>query len=108
LFLNEGLSQDELSRQMRVDKSYTARALAKLEKQGMVDRIPDPKEHRIKRVFLGPAAHRIEHEFFDILKTWNTTLVNGIEQDKIEVIRRGMDQMIANAEAFLCLEGNPK
>ena len=32
LFFNEGLSQDELSRQMRVDKSYTARALAKIEK----------------------------------------------------------------------------
>lgn len=58
LFLNEGLSQDELSRQMRVDKSYTARALAKLEKSGMMERRPDPYEHRIKRVFLGQEARK--------------------------------------------------
>ncbi len=37
LFFKEGLSQDELSRQMRVDKSYTARALVKLEKMGMIE-----------------------------------------------------------------------
>lgn len=107
VFLNEGLSQDELSRQMRVDKSYTARALAKLEKSGMIERQTDEKEHRIKRVFIGPEARRIEREFFDILETWNTALISDIDPEQIETVRRVMDQMIVNAETFLGLEGNP-
>ena len=68
LFINEDVSQDELSRMMRVDKSYTARALARLEKLGLVERKPDPDEHRIKRVVLSEKARKMEQYFFAILK----------------------------------------
>jgi len=108
LFVRQGLSQDELSRQMRVDKSYTARALAKLEKLGMVERRPDPDEHRIKRVFLGQKARDIETDMFRIVKNWHTALGKGIEPDRMEMIRAGMDQMIANAETYLGLDESLK
>lgn len=104
VFLNEGLSQDELSRQMRVDKSYTARALAKLEKAGMVKRRSDPDEHRIKRVFIGQNAREIETPFFDMLQNWHNALIKDIDEEDQDIIRDGMDQMIRNAETFLGLE----
>jgi len=104
LFLNEGVSQDELSRLMRVDKSYTARALAKFEKSGIVERRPDPNEHRIKRVFIGPKAREIETEFFEMLTNWNNILVKDIHTDDLAIVRTGMDRMIKNAEASLGLE----
>ena len=43
LFFLPGLSQDELSRLLHVDKSYTARSVARLEKMGLVERKPDRK-----------------------------------------------------------------
>ena len=104
LFINEGVSQDELSRRMRVDKSYTARALAKLEKTGMVERRPDPDEHRIKRVFLGRKARDIEMDFFLTIQNWHKVLGRGIDPERMAIIRSGMDQMIKNAEAYLGLE----
>jgi len=103
LFLDEGLSQEELSRKMRVDKSYTARALAKLEKAGMVERRPDPEEYRIKRVFLGRKAREIEPQFFQILKTWHKVLVKDIESDHLAQLQTGLEHMIKNAEAWLGL-----
>ena len=103
LFLDEGLSQDELSRRMRVDKSYTARALAKLEKAGMVERRPDPEKHRIKRVFLGKKALDNKLNFFNILQDWHKTLVKDIDKDDLDIIRTGIDKMITNAETFLDL-----
>ena len=103
LFLDDGLSQDELSRRMRVDKSYTARALAKLEKAGMVERRPDPEEHRIKRVFLGKKALDNRLNFFNIVQAWHKTLVKDIDGDDLDTVRNGMDKMITNAEAFLGL-----
>jgi DNA-binding MarR family transcriptional regulator len=104
LYMEDGLSQDELSRRLRVDKSYTARAVAHLEKMGMVKRKPDPHEHRIKRVFLGNNGRDMESDFFKVAKTWHQTLVKDIDPEDLEVIRAGMDKMMANAETALGLE----
>jgi len=106
LFVKGGLSQDELSKLMRVDKSYTARALAKLEKIGMVERRPDPEEHRIKRVCIGAKAREIESDFFNILRNWHDTIAKGIEPDHLDLFRTMMDKMISNAEVHLGLEEN--
>ncbi len=104
LYMEDGLSQDELSRRLRVDKSYTARAVAHLEKMGMVKRKPDPHEHRIKRVFLGNNGRDMESDFFKVAKTWHQTLVKDIDPEDLAVIRAGMDKMMANAETALGLE----
>ncbi|MCG8634768.1 MAG: MarR family transcriptional regulator [Desulfobacterales bacterium] len=104
LFVMDGLSQDELSRQMRVDKSYTARAVAKLEKMGMVERRPDPDEHRIKRVFLAKRAREMELDVFNVLKGWHDTLVKGIDPEELAVIQAGLDRMIENGQSALGLE----
>ncbi len=105
LFVKDGLSQDEITRQMRVDKSYTARALAKLEAAGMVERRPDPEEYRVKRVFLGQKARAIETDFFEILKGWHDTLVEGIDPDRLKQVLEDVDHMIENAENRLGLKG---
>ncbi len=104
LFMEDGLSQDELSKRLRVDKSYTARAVAQLEKTGMVKRKPDPHEHRIKRVFLGDNGRDMESEFFRVAKTWHETLVKDIDPQDLAVVQAGMDRMMANAENALGLE----
>lgn len=104
LFLEDGVSQDELSRRMRVDKSYTARALAKLEKMGMVERRPDPDEHRMKRVFLSRKSRELEADFLKMLQKWHTTLIKDVDPDHIPILQAGMDRMIENAEDFLGLE----
>ena len=56
LFLEDGLSQDELTRRIREDKSHTARAVAKMEKMGMVRQEPAPQAWRVKRVCLDTRA----------------------------------------------------
>ncbi|MCP4023159.1 MAG: winged helix-turn-helix transcriptional regulator [Desulfobacteraceae bacterium] len=103
LFVQDGISQDELSQRMRVDKSYTARVLAKLEKEGFVKRRPDPSAYRVKQVFLGPKAHEIETIFFNILENWNTTLSKDIPEDRLEELRDDLDTLIKNAEESLGL-----
>ena len=101
LFIQDGLSQDEISKQMRVDKSYTARAIAKLEKAGMVERRPDPNEHRIRRVFLDEKAFEIEPQFVDMLQQWHSTLIEGVNPEELSILCKVLDQMKVNAEAHL-------
>jgi len=103
LFLQDGLSQDELSNKLRVNKSYTARALVKLEKKGLIKRCQDPKEHRIKRVYLAEKAFEIEPQFVEILKSWHDVMTQGIADDQLKIVRESLEQMIFNAESFLGL-----
>lgn len=107
LFVKDGQSQDELSRNMQVDKSYTARAVAKLEKSDMVRRLPDPHEHRIKRVFLTEKAWDKEKDFFRVLQDWHNILIRNIDPDTLRIILAGMDQMIENGQASLGDGGRP-
>lgn len=107
LFVKDGQSQDELSRNMQVDKSYTARAVAKLEKSDMVRRLPDPHEHRIKRVFLTEKAWDKEKDFFRVLKDWHNILIRNIDPGTLRIILAGMDQMIENGQASLGDGGRP-
>jgi len=100
-FFRPGSSQDELSRFMHVDKSYTARAVAKLEKMGLMERKADPDEHRIKRVFLTQKALDMEDAFFGVLKDWNNTLVKDIDPSHLKIIRDGLDKMMENGCASM-------
>ena len=103
LYVQDGLSQDELSKQMRVDKSYIARAVANMEKMGMVNRTPDPHEHRIKRVYLCKKAREAEPVFFDLAEEWHYNLIKDIAPDDLIVIQNGLDQIMKNAETALGL-----
>jgi DNA-binding MarR family transcriptional regulator len=100
LYRNEGLSQDELSRRLGIDKSNTSRALAKLEKYGLIRRKSDVNNHRIKKIYLKPKAHEIKREFINIQQKWNAELLHGLADDKITDLLANLKIMAHNAEFF--------
>ncbi len=104
LFIQDGMSQDEISNFMRVDKSNTTRAITKLEKSGIVERRPDPEEHRIRRVFLGEKAFEIKPQFIAAIKQWHNALIKNVDPDELGIVIRVLDQMQKNAEDQLNLE----
>jgi DNA-binding MarR family transcriptional regulator len=97
LFRNEGLTQDELSRRVGVDKSNTSRALAKLERYGLVRRERDKDNHRVRRVFLQPAAHAVKLSFFDIQARWNSHLMNGLSAGEKKSLLAAVRKIAINA-----------
>jgi DNA-binding MarR family transcriptional regulator len=100
LYRKEGLSQDELSCRVGVDKSNTSRALAKLERYGLIRREGDPTNHRIKKIYLQPTAHEIKNEFIRIQQRWNAELLNGLPEEKQAEMLSMLKNMTGNAEAF--------
>jgi len=52
LYFNDGRSQTELSDVMDVERATLGRLLDRLEAKGWVERRPDPRDRRVKRVFL--------------------------------------------------------
>lgn len=105
LFAEEGLSQDELSRRVGVDKSNTSRAIDKLEKYGLICRKADPENHRIKKIYLEPRAHDIRNEFYDIQQKWNAVITDGLSEENKNRLLADLKDMAGRAEAFFKLEG---
>jgi len=102
LFGEEGLSQDELSRRVGVDKSNTSRALAKLEEYRLIRRQSDPQNHRVKKVYLEPRALKIRRNFKTIQNRWNEELLRGVSEAEKRVLFSAVKKMAVNAEAVLC------
>lgn len=98
LYAEEGLSQDELSRRVGVNKSNTSRALAKLEKYGLVSRKGDPGNHKVKKIYLELKAVEIQKEFRSIQNQWNTTLLNGFSEKEKGRLLSSLKKMAKNAE----------
>ncbi len=99
LYAEEGLSQDELSQRVGVDKSNTSRALAKLEKFGLIQRKSDPKNHKVKKVYLRLKAQTVRNEFKKIQQQWNAKLLKGFTKKEKAALIASLIKIANNAEA---------
>lgn len=100
LYMEDGISQNELSRRVVTDKSNTSRALTKLEQYGLIRRQIDPDHHKVKRVYLEPKAVEIEHVFNDIRQLWNSELLSNFSKKETQALLSGIKKTAANAEAY--------
>lgn len=98
LYFEDGLTQDEISRRLLVDKGTTARAIASLESQGLVRRIGDCTDRRKKIVVLQPRALEIRDEFFGIVLDFNRRLVDGFTPEEFDTFINMLQRVSDNAE----------
>lgn len=52
LYINEGVTQQEIAYRLQADKAAVARTLVQLEIQGYIERRSDPRDRRVTRVYL--------------------------------------------------------
>ena len=64
LYKQDGISQEELTEILRIDKGTTARAIKKLEEENLVTRIKDEQDRRAYKVYLTEKAKSIESNIF--------------------------------------------
>ncbi len=101
LYEHDGISQEELSSFLMIDKGTTARALEKLEKAGYVVRQTNPDDRRAYNVFLSDKAREIKPVLLNTIYSWNDIMVMdlvGEEKDKIEDI---LNKMVKSTIRYL-------
>jgi DNA-binding MarR family transcriptional regulator len=91
-----GLSQEEITHALEIDKATTARALKKLEDNGYIERKSDEKDKRIKRVFLTEKGADIKDELKKTAEKWEEKVTHGIPKEKIETFLEVLDKMKDN------------
>ena len=79
-----GISQKELSELLEVEPITVARLIDRLETRGMVERRPDPKDRRIWRLHLMPAALPVLREIDQQRAEMTSSVASGIAEDTLE------------------------
>ena len=70
LFIEDGVTQDDLAKDFCVDKAATARSMQNLEKKGIIIRKPDEADRRAKRIYLTDKAYKYKPLMESIQKKW--------------------------------------
>lgn len=97
----EGITQDELTAIVCVDKSAAARAIKSLEQKGYIIRLKDEKDKRHNRVYQTEKAKQIGEEVAKELLDLNDMITKGINPEEIDIIYNALVKMNENSSDIL-------
>jgi DNA-binding MarR family transcriptional regulator len=97
---NAGISQEELSLHVGVDKSNVARTLARLESEGLVERRPHPTDRRSVRVFPTDLAYELLPAIVELQGEWRGILTHGFSPEEQEQLAELLERMEDNVRRY--------
>jgi DNA-binding MarR family transcriptional regulator len=97
IWLEEGLSQRELSARVGTAESTTVSALRVLERRRLIKRIAKPGDRRAVRVYLTPAGRQLELDVVPKIRAANELFVHGIPAHELDVLNRVLTVIRRNA-----------
>lgn len=98
LYRKDGVTQDELSNYLYIDKSATARAIKSLEEKGYVIRNKDNVDKRCNRVFISEKAKTYRDEIFHRVHSWSDFLEEDMDKETIDIVYGFLENMVEKVE----------
>jgi DNA-binding MarR family transcriptional regulator len=99
LYEEDGLSQRELCERVRVEQPTMANTLRRMERDGLVRRLPDPGDGRRAIVTLTERARGLEETLAGAARSVNSGATKGVTDDELAAFMATMARIIANLEA---------
>jgi DNA-binding MarR family transcriptional regulator len=96
LLENEGINQEQLADIVQIDKTTTARAVAKLEREGYLTRETCPEDKRAYILHATEKAREIHGVLEDILDQWNERMFSDFEEKDKKILKGLLDRAIDN------------
>ena len=97
LYRGDGCSQDELSRQLSVDKGLIARCVKSLEENGYVRRRQDEKDKRFKYIYLTEQGQQARDGLLHISEVWIQALTRNMDERMLASTLQGLQRAAQNA-----------
>ena len=92
LYNQDGISQEELTEKLNIDKGTTARSIKKLEKEGFIIRLKDEHDKRAYKIYLT--------DICNVLQEWESILTENITEEERDTL--------INILKKICLNKNKK
>ena len=96
LYLEDGLSHDQLTQRVYVDKATTTRSINKLSENGYVTIVKDPEDKRKYRIFLTNYAKSIKDDVWEIATQWENQLLGSLDEEEIKILSQTMEKITKN------------
>src|SRR5690625_1548680 len=96
LWMEEGITQTELSKRMGCEPPTVTNMIKKLEAYGLVYRRRDSADGRVSRVYLTPKGRALQQPVEEVWRAHQEKLLHGISTEERLMIRRLMQQMLEN------------
>ena len=103
---NPGISQDELAREICINKSNVTRHLAALEESGYVERKPSEQDKRVTLVFPTEKALDILPTVRSVIREWNEYLTEGMDEEELERFALTLSRIAERARQYSEREEN--
>ena len=103
-----GRTQDELARDICLNKSTVARTLAELERGGFVRREVNKSDKRCMLVYPTEKMLAVHNEVAEVADLWNAEILSGISDSEIEIFRSVLVRMNKNARCAVGIEVTEK
>ena len=103
-----GRSQEELARELCINKSTVARNLNCLDERGYISRNPLPSDKRQFAVYPTEKLLSVIPEVIAASNEWMTLLSEGIPQDELDVFNSVLDRMQARAREIVTAQEESK
>ena len=88
-----GSSQEELAKRLCLNKSTVARALASLEAEGFVERVPDSEDKRKLLVYPTEKMEAIYPEVRRVSLDWREKLLSDLSAEETELAKSILEKM---------------
>ncbi|WP_455538561.1 MarR family winged helix-turn-helix transcriptional regulator [Terrisporobacter sp.] len=85
MYKENNISQEQLSKNLIVDKAATARAIKSLEEKGYIIRNKDENDKRTNRIKLTQKGIEIEGRLKELLEQWNSGITSEIGSETMNI-----------------------
>jgi MarR family transcriptional regulator for hemolysin len=97
----EGIvSQTVLASHVHVEGATITHHVDRLEQLGLVRRIADPADRRVRRVELTPAGARLHTRLFAAAKRFEAAATAGLSKRELDGLRSALDRVASNVDAY--------
>jgi DNA-binding MarR family transcriptional regulator len=96
LYEHDGVTQNELCEQVRIDQSTMAHTLKRMQRDGLIERHPDPADRRRAVIILTAHARDLEPSLLRAARQTNVAATRGFSDEELSSCLQLIERMIAN------------
>ncbi len=96
-----GITQEELSDYLKINKSTTTKAIKSLEKNGYINRIISKKDARAYNLYPTKKATELRKKIRDLAFEWDNILIEGFNEQEKKHIYKLIELMADNVVKYI-------
>lgn len=100
LYEQDGLTQRELCERVQIEQPTMANTLQRMERDGLVHRVPDPQDRRQAKVLLSDRARELQEPLVAAAGEVNDLATRGLDVPEVAALLGTITRLIENLESI--------